>query len=62
MQVQEKGLFGAFLETKSTALTSLPMGSYAHTSGIRPSNLDDTAVASLKQNAEFCSNLLFCNR
>jgi hypothetical protein len=49
MQAQEEGLFGAFLETKSTGLTSLPMGSYAHTSGIRPSNLDDTAVASLKR-------------
>lgn len=49
------------LETKSTGLTLLLKGSYAHASGIGPSNLDDTAVASLQRNAEFCSNLLFCN-
>ena len=54
--------FGAYFETKSTELTSLPEGSYAHTSGIGPSNLGGTAVASLKRNAEFCSNLLFCNQ
>lgn len=56
------GVFSVlFLETKFTGLTLLWMGSYAHASGIRPSNLEDTAVASLKRNAEFCSNLLFCN-
>ena len=51
----------SYLETKSTGLTLLEKGSYAHAAGIRPSNLGDTAVASLAWNAEFCANLLFCN-
>jgi len=54
--------FDAFFETKPTALASLQKGSYAHASGVRASNLDDTVIAGLTRNAGFCSNLLFCNR
>lgn len=43
------GLLVPYSETKSTGLTLLWKGSYAHALGIGPSNWNDTAAASLKQ-------------